>query len=129
MYNFEKIGDLPQNLQMKQAYKMYQFSKKLKNTNKIPTFSYFKDRKIPTFSYFRMKIPTFSYFFDLSYHFQPWSYDLASFEGIFFLQFVFCWILKLTLCNVLKVSKNYINRLYHCFVDDCLVKHVTIWIF
>ena len=42
-----------------------------KNTNKIPTFSYFKDRKIPTFSYFGMKIPTFSYFFDLSYHFQP----------------------------------------------------------
>ena len=31
-----------------------------KNTNKIPTFSYFKDRKIPTFSYFGMKIPTFS---------------------------------------------------------------------
>ena len=43
-----------------------------KNTNKIPTFSYFKDRKIPTFSYFGMKIPTFSYFFDLSYYFQPW---------------------------------------------------------
>ena len=43
-----------------------------KNTNKIPTFSYFKDRKIPTFSYFGTKIPTFSYFFDLSYHFQPW---------------------------------------------------------
>ena len=42
-----------------------------KNTNKFPTFSYFKDRKIPTFSYFGMKIPTFSYFFDLSYHFQP----------------------------------------------------------
>ena len=42
-----------------------------KNTNKIPTFSYFKDRKIPTFSYFGMKIPTFSYFFDLSYYFQP----------------------------------------------------------
>ena len=42
------------------------------NTNKIPTFSYFKDRKIPTFSYFGLKIPTFSYFFDLSYHFQPW---------------------------------------------------------
>ena len=42
-----------------------------KNTNKIPTFSYFKDRKIPTFSYFGLKIPTFSYFFDLSYHFQP----------------------------------------------------------
>ena len=42
-----------------------------KNTNKIPTFSYFKDRKIPTFSYFGMKIPTFSYFFDLSYHFRP----------------------------------------------------------
>ena len=42
-----------------------------KNTDKIPTFSYFKDRKIPTFSYFGTKIPTFSYFFDLSYHFQP----------------------------------------------------------
>ena len=42
-----------------------------KNTNKIPTFSYFKDRKIPTFSYFGTKIPTFSYFFELSYHFQP----------------------------------------------------------
>ena len=44
-----------------------------KNTNKIPTFSYFKGRKIPTFSYFGLKIPTFSYFFDLSYHFQPWT--------------------------------------------------------
>ena len=42
-----------------------------KNTDKIPTFSYFKGRKIPTFSYFGPKIPTFSYFFDLSYHFQP----------------------------------------------------------
>ena len=42
-----------------------------KNTNKVPTFSYFEDRKNPTFSYFGMKIPTFSYFFDLSYHFQP----------------------------------------------------------
>ena len=30
-----------------------------KNTNKIPTFSYFKDRKIPTFSYCGTKIPTF----------------------------------------------------------------------
>ena len=30
-----------------------------KNTNKIPTFSYFKGRKIPTFSYFGPKIPTF----------------------------------------------------------------------
>ena len=45
-----------------------------KNVNKIPTFSYFQDRKIPTFSYFGMKIPTFSYFFDLSYHFQPWTW-------------------------------------------------------
>ena len=71
MYNFGKTDDLPQNLQMKQAYKMYQYAKKLQNTYKIPTFSYFKDRKIPTFSYFGMKIPTFSYFFDLSYHFQP----------------------------------------------------------
>ena len=47
-----------------------------KNTNKIPTFSYFKDRKISTFSYFGMKIPTFSYFFDLSYHFQPWYWEI-----------------------------------------------------
>ena len=30
-----------------------------KNTDKIPTFSYFKDQKIPTFSYFWVKIPTF----------------------------------------------------------------------
>ena len=49
MYNFGKTDDLPQNLQMKQAYKMYQYAKKLQNTYKIPTFSYFKDRKIPTF--------------------------------------------------------------------------------
>ena len=49
-----------------------------KNTNKIPTFSYFKDRNIPTFSYFGTKIPTFSYFFDLSYHFQPWTSGHAS---------------------------------------------------
>ena len=28
MYIFRKIGDLPQNLQMKQAYEMYQYAKK-----------------------------------------------------------------------------------------------------
>ena len=89
MYNFGKTDDLPQNLQMKQAYKMYQYAKKLQNTYKIPTFSYFKDRKIPTFSYFGMKIPTFSYFFDLSYHFQPCSNDhfvvrkMAYWESVF----------------------------------------------
>ena len=48
-----------------------------KNMNKLPTFSYFQDRKIPTFSYFGMKIPTFSYFFDLSYHFQPCTFNTA----------------------------------------------------
>ena len=29
MYNFGKIDDLPQNLQIKQAYKMFQYAKKL----------------------------------------------------------------------------------------------------
>ena len=92
MYNFGKTDDLPQNLQMKQAYKMYQYGKKLQNTYKIPTFSYFKDRKILTFSYFGMKIPTFSYFFDLSYHFQPWYFSVD-------------WHLKLCLLRFHKVFR------------------------
>ena len=68
---FRRIGDLPQNLQMKQAITHTSIQNSDKNTNKIPTFSYFKGRQIPTFSYFGLKIPTFSYIFDLSYHFQP----------------------------------------------------------
>ena len=73
---FRRIGDLPQNLQMKQAITHTSTQNSDKNTNKIPTFSYFKGRKIPTFSYFGLKIPTFSYFFDLSYHFQPCDIDI-----------------------------------------------------